>query len=452
MELDSSPPPPLTMSLLILPNETLYKVWDEIHPNDIVNFMLTCKTIHQLAGPALRRDREYRQRYHLLTLRCVDHESVMRAVTQCPREQAYRRRLHIEPEQNASVPAAWRVLPPYLQAVYKLIDRCRYIVPESKALWKTKVGSVGSEGALIALLLVSLPNLRTLILPYWRISDAWLIQLVMQHVVADAEGSDALQALSRANLSSHGYYSRGSLPNDLGFLALFAALPSMRTLVEIEGPGAPTEPPKDGRIDISIMRPLNTFEFLAFLSGVKNLRSFSYWWPTTGEQTHRWTPSYIVQGLQPFCGTLEQLTLASNRRIYIQRLRQGEGDLFVGSLRGFTALRSITIDSWLLLRGAARRTEDLATEKLDNRLIDILPESCEELFLRNCQFRRAAPREDHELGYKRIRSLFLGLRTWKGEKLPKLRTITIKTNSHPRHAPWLYNYKCHGLEVKINYV
>ncbi|MCJ1232891.1 hypothetical protein MMC14_000845 [Varicellaria rhodocarpa] len=440
------------MSLLILPNETLYKVWEKIHPNDIVNFMLTCKTVHQLAGPALRRDREYRQRYHLLRLRCVEHESVIRALTQCPREQAYRRTLEIEPQISASVPSTWRVLPPYLQAVYKLIDRCRYIVPESKALWKTKVGSVGSEGALIALLLVSLPNLRTLILPYWRISDAWLVQLVMQHMVADSEGSDALQVLSQANLSSYGHASRGSLPNDLGFLALFAALPSMRTLVEIEGPGMPSEPPKDGCIDISILRPVNSFEFLAFLNGVKNLRSFSYWWPTTGEQTHRWTPSYIVQGLQPFYGTLEQLTLVSNRRIYIQRLRQGEGDLFVGSLREFTALRSITIDSWLLLRGAARRTEDLTTEKLDNRLVDILPESCEELLLRNCQFRRGALQEDHELGYKRMRSLFLGLRTWKDERLPKLKTVTIKTNSHPRFAPWLWNYKCEGLEVKLKYI
>ena len=136
----------------------------------------------------------------------------------------------------------------------------------------------------------------------------------------------------------------------------------------------------------------------------------------------------------------------------------------MGSLREFAVLKSVTIDSWLLVRGAARWEEELEAESLlldddsnhhhsNSKLVDLLPASCEEVVLRNCQFRRAAKREEHELGYRRVRAQLEGLEDEeKGEKLPVLRMVTIKTNSDPRlFAPWLEDVKkkCEGVGVEI---
>ena len=448
------------MFLLILPNEILYQIWSEIHPEDIANFLVTCKSIYQLSGAALRRYRDHRRLYSQLDLVSPQHEHFLKAITQIPEICAYRTSVSFKPfvHPGTSDTSKYREFSrPHLKTLFTHIDLCRYIPPRHKKQWQNAVYQ-GDGGTLVALLLISLPNLRTLKLPYLDISEFWHFHPMMKSVVSDSEGSGALKFLSRVDLSPSRYRPNMSYLNSLSIPALFAALPSMRILIENENRTEWSldgrELPRNGCIDISIKKPVNSFEFISFFTAIKhNLRSFSYWWPITAGQRYRWRPKYILEGLQPFRASLEQLTLVSNQRIYndilAEQLRAGNDILFVGSLHEFVALKSLTIDSWLLLRGTANWEAQPNFKTLNNRLVDLLPSSCEELVLRTCQYREGAQWERYVLEYERIRSQFEGLREEKLTKLPRLRNITIQTHLSPIYAPWLAGYNCPELEIRV---
>lgn len=219
------------MSLLLdLATELLQQIIAQIYHQDLVNLALTCRHINKLSQSALQRHQELRSKYSVVS-NAARPGGVLAEVTadvlRDPRIGLYVSRLNIGPWYTKwTAPDQTTALPAHNEYPKDTM----HIVGEGGAIIETLFESEiytwldsfkeGDEDAVIALLLLNLPNLETLSL--MTVYDCKYLHLALELAQG---GSDQgyLSRLHSVNLLSAGVQSFDTLQR-------FARIPSVRVI------------------------------------------------------------------------------------------------------------------------------------------------------------------------------------------------------------------------------
>ena len=410
-------------SLPEFPNEILYKIIDQIHPDDIINFSLSLKHFHAVSKDAVSLHMQRKKTYikHLLhgchrhledshPLRlirdiCMDWrigEYVYWLAFAC----CYRR---IEPEvleaegvsdidyEDTEYKGVKREDDAFINTTMDVIQG--YI--EEKA---AKSGFMlptrfdvqglcndirrGDRGPMLAILLLFIPNLEILYLDEstyvsFRLDDV-IHTMCEQYPREDSQSPKPLMKLSLVRFVGD---RDGRLGEDFQLFIPFAALPSVRILrgdfVQAFGDrfyewtGAPhTSNITEIDLDHSAVTP----EHLAnLLVGIKSLKLFTYHHDVQLAQGHGMEGQLIIEALLEHAShSLEFLCLTGRYTVY--RASEGNKDR---SLRDFKVLKEVFLPgaAYLTLGPWRGPKPDGGFHREDFQLVYLLPPSIEEIYL-----------------------------------------------------------------------
>ncbi|KAK0512628.1 hypothetical protein JMJ35_004645 [Cladonia borealis] len=435
--------------LLDLANELLLPILDYLPPIEMVSLAMSCKRINTLAQDNLTLQRQRIKKYQNVTLwGCCRHQTrphpilLLRDICNDWRVAYYARSLVIEccgshptpwvtdsdRSWNETAQAAYlmpleaekvkSVLPKITTTVCKML-RMALRWDEAKVNNALDMTEHGARGAILGLLVVSLPTIKSVSLKgyVWR-DDLWIDSLKsiidQQNPHSGSSGASFLMDVSELNLIQQ-YESRSAMSWSI---VPFATLPSLRVIrgaslksysidnnLFADNFGLPPSPVTE--IDLQRTH-LTTNDIGNVLRYVQVLTRFRY---DRQENIYRGAePGEIFRALLTCASqSLESLALTS-----ATASREPWDEDITESLRGFKVLKELHLPSNASVASKSiSNWRSLATEYTP-RLVDLLPASIETVRLVG------------EMTWKEIAPLLLGLPEGKAEYLPKLKEILFK--------------------------
>ena len=361
------------MSFAALPNELIFEIANRIRPDDIESYELINHRFRDIARPVIREHRQLKDQYTKLFLGHVSAAKLLYEMCARPWIQWYPRVLTVQanrrwrsfenPRRDEDKQEVWAISARRSvinsEDLIELLRRTRLISEPEIHAWLDAT-ALGDEDYLFALILACLPNLERLIirLDYQRLEQ---VKEMIRRIKRQPVSTDAPRALPRL-IDARVLEREGSNTPDLEIFPLIASLPGIRTLHarNLAGfyracfrDGWPTYAGASMTIThISLSSCGMSSEGLEKICGsIKGLRSFKY-------VAHRagWGLNNVAILLKSAHHTLEELEMST-----------GSGESrFMGTLRQFTVLRHLTVDSGMLIR-----------HRQMQRAVEILPASIE---------------------------------------------------------------------------
>ena len=361
------------MSFEALPNELICQISQRVQPADIENYGCTSHRIRNIAAPLVLEHRQLRKDYTKVSLNHVSAAKLFYEMCTRPWVALYPRHLEIKSnkdwrsfENSRSRVQGAQVEEIKLKRsrideedIWNLLQKKGLIPEDEMDIWVQEVDR-GDEDYLFAVLLACLPNLERLVvrLDHIRLEQVKEMVRAIKRQASTPTRPKALSKLFDARVTER----EGATSCDLELFPLLASLPGIQLLHGRNLVGLYRECYRDGWMsypgasstitNISLETCGMSVEGLEKLCGsVKGLRSFKYVAHRAGWGLHR-----IADLLKHARGTLEELVLST-----------GSGQSrFIGTLRGFTALKHLTVDSGMLIQRGKM-----------SRAVDILPASIE---------------------------------------------------------------------------
>ena len=438
--------------LLDLAHELLLQILESLAPIEMVSFATSCKRIHTVAQDNLTLHRQRIERYQNVTLwGCFRHQDqphpilLLRDICNDWRVAYYTRSLVIEccGEQpfsmdEASMDEDSSVLTDFSldHLIAQDVETVRSVLPEiiipvrkmlSMALrWdEAKVNEVldmteyGARGAILGLLIVSLPAIKSISFKdYVWCDELWIDSLksitYQQNPYLGSSEANFLMDVSELNLDQQ-YENRSAKSWSI---IPFVTLPSLQVIRGasidsssfddfpfVENDGLPPSPVTV--IDLQ-RTTLPTDDLDRVLRYVQDLKRFRYDYRPQSHFIHKGAePGGIIQALLGYAShSLESLALTS-----ATPYRSPHDEDIKGSLQAFEVLKDLHLPSNTFLADRSKAFKrSLGTEEIP-KLVDILPASIETVRL------------DGEMKWKSMAALLVGLPEDKAECLPKLKEI-----------------------------
>lgn len=335
-----------------LPNEIILAIIPLILPNDIESFASTCKKIYNLAAEELERHRALKRKYALY--RFCDRSGssqffpwqLLDMVLRKPRTAFYVQEMSIKSVEWWT--GNLNMLQPK-DAVSRRRKAISKLVPEDEVpMWLSSIES-GSLDPNISLLLLLLPNLSTVRFEYSFVGDQACLHGTLSRIAEMKCPGAPLSRLRHVQIRN---------PKDntgLDLVGLFAALPSVRSIhgwgikaFNFDANSDTDTAPRTSNLEDLVLAEcsINPKRLYLFLETFKALRSFAYSddpllrdysYDTTAE----FDPFWIRSGLYAFARpSLDSLTILSQ-----------DAELkFMGDIRSFEAIRTLRLETQLLLR------------------------------------------------------------------------------------------------------
>ena len=370
--------------LLTLADELLCLILSHVAPNDIDNFLLSCKRTCGIASKRFVNDHAW-LKYHLRT---IDNCTAMSTTCTTPKL------LELILDENckadyvkAMVVRPWRVqwsksLRRYryprmhsskrMQVFQEEIELNKLIPSREKACWIRSMRA-GYETPIIALIFLRLHHLTSIVIALGDLEDRFMIKALLY--IAKHPQSSSLAGLRHAEIrrtSRDSSYRR----RDLQYLLACAALPS---IVSIEGYDLLDTSPEEESIKLlpqSISLTHLKLECCAFrprtlenlIRSARSLRSFTFthgiWHRQVIDPPYAWICRMLADSAS---STLEKLVLE-----YCQHPDLGFRFGNQLNLSNFTHVRTLNIDFWSLLGPTFPATDGMPT---------LLPASLETLVI-----------------------------------------------------------------------
>ena len=477
------------VSLLDLSNELLYKIIDDIHPDDIVNFSHVCKEIYRLAKDAvalhLQRKRTYE---HIIVHGCHRHATNAHPlqlikdtwmdwrIAEYPKSLALQCCQHpggdddgydtadededivkyeVENrEDDLIIQNIMQVIQGYIEE--KAVEFDIHMMNDVELKNWGELIMIGDRETMFALLLLLIPNLETVSIAQstWRcyeIEDV-IRQMSKQTLQEGHMARRPLMKLSEVRFLGHRNNMRGE---NFTMYLRFAAFPSMRTIYGkfVEGRWDYEDewefkPHTSNVTEIILHNSAVNAEFPVQLSGIKALKRNYYHYEERDDYTNcRMEPHKIIGSLLEHAKhSLEFLAILGQCNLRNVRVHT---DIHPckGSLRDFEVLHEIILDSDIYI-------EHIPINKLNyfenefsyvgykeeyiRHLVDVLPPSIEVVRLigPNVVFHTLALLEEFvelkEIRLPNLRELVLevGLRALLPDWVNRVRQICGRVGVH----------------------
>jgi hypothetical protein len=444
--------------LLRLPTEILLQIIKKVLPSDLENFCRCCKELEGISARALQNHQSMKTRHSTIFCGTSDesltilHSSqhpvtILRAILEDDHYVHYPKEIRIgscgphmydeaDPQVKTETLAAIQEVGNQIVA---LVSKSPYLKDEDTVDRWIKVIASGDGRACAALAISLLPNLRSITMANFSGQDDEMIEMLGGISRASIEAPPAkLPALSK--LSGVRILNSSREWDNFVLLEFFAQLPSMRTLYgkNIEGEfSAIRSCPRDfeprhlGVTEIVLEQSsVAAASFAELFSESTALQKVKYEaiTPETGLDFAFWEPDVIVALLLRYAtDTLIELDLTLHDRQF--RTIDFHHEEFMGSLRRFTSLKHVRVDSALFFHKVARTwffdgsggpendfsyAEDPTTDPPEP-LAKVLPIAIETLVIVG------------DLTTWNATKLFDGLPGLKESRLPKLQSVTFES-------------------------
>ena len=361
------------MSFNRLPNEIIYQISSRVQPADLENYGRTSHRIQNIAAPFVQEHRQLKEKYTKISLNHIDAAKLFYEICTRPWMALYPRHLEVKSnrewrtfENSQNRVRAALVEEAVLKRsatdvddIWDTIQRTGLIPESDTAFWIQGIDR-GDEDYLFAIMLACLPNLERVIV---RLDRVMLEQVKEMVRMIKRQPSNPYRPKALSKLRDTRVIEReGSNTCDLELFPLLASLPGIQILHGRNLVGMYRECYRDGWLSysgasstithISLETCGMSVEGLEKLcDSIKTLRSFKYVAHRAGWGLHR-----VGDLLKNARGTLEELVLSTG----------SGGCRFIGTLRAFTSLRHLTVDSGMLIQRGKM-----------SRAVDILPASIE---------------------------------------------------------------------------
>ena len=328
-----------------LPNELIYEILNFVKPEDLENFAQASRNVFQLASPFLSEHRALIRTYH--TLRNSTNPDaiakLLATVIADPCIGYYVKRIELGPLAESPVGVHQENVYPKdkldLFTTAALDSKClkrpsEEDVLDEKEFWSNAIQD-GNEDILLAILLPLLPNLTALSMEANSTRIKWYDSAVEQ---AASAKNPTLCKLTHIRLNprrEYGYH--------IDQIQKFCSLPSVRVVTVPRAVGLDSrlhELLPDTSSNVTHLKLwescIDAKVFHEFLRGFPKLQSFTYLYDVFREESHH--TFMIRSSLLATCrSTLHSLTLLSPSF-------PGYTSSFMGSLRGFEALKEVYIE------------------------------------------------------------------------------------------------------------
>ena len=476
-------------SLLEFTNELLYKIVDQIHPDDIINFALSCRHLYRLAGEALSLHGEREQHQNVILDGCHRHthnlhplefmetlctdwrigEYVKTLRVQCcqhPVEGSNEEYVEedyeiyedtVENDQHLCMSVMLRIESFIQEKIFEFgvptSDRHDMVVKSlhrdsnrkpnfCDVQYLCDSAKSGDRGAIVALLLFFLPNLKALYLTKfsWYTTPS-LDRVILSVAEPNPRTRKPLMDLSKVHFEGAQESWKGE---NFEALISFATLPSMRRISANFVEGRVDQmidwkfPPHSSNVtEILLQHGQVKADFLRqLLIGMKQLKRFSYehYDHDVSEPSGRMMETHDIIGilLEHTKHSLEYLSL-TGRPSDIRPCKT--------SLRDFKALREIVLESQVYVDELGPIHLELGANKLQDlvRLVDVLPPSTESIKLVGWSVLDHAP------------YLLRDLLEQKGTLLPNLKKLEIYSIMRQPNAKWVeqWGLNCEKVGVTL---
>ena len=378
-----------------LPDEILLEVWTYICPDDIENFALVDRKLHILGRKVMQKHQGLKKLYSLVSNQqrgsfisasrpTARSELLIHMVTDIAndaRVASYVKELRMEDHSRT-----WGDGPSHdgdaerkeateanLDLLLDLMEQCPYVLASEARTWWMEMG-LGSEDAMLGILLYLLPNIRTIrFVPYMF---DFLNCFKMLNRLSEDPYSTSLSQLTELIVDC----PEPDGTADLTLLSTFAKLPSMAIISaeniaeDADIGGRPEERRQLFHPQISNVKELSLVEanippkvLRDFLSMFTCLRSFTY-----KPYASSYDRSYTIHEFDPLCirNALADYTKDTLRHLEILSLKAESK--YMGGVRNFKFLTTLVTNWSLLLREESCR---------DSRLVDALPASIQTVSL-----------------------------------------------------------------------
>lgn len=438
------------IQLLDLANELLLAIIDEVRVEDIEAFTMSNKRIHSLSQHVLEKHRAMKKKYSVFqlnsgTLKTLDvslkvHPLVwIRKIILNETVASYHTHLYIEYRSADQAFIFTGLNSEIIKRIYSKLEQCQYIQRKDLKEWKLDIFSeFHSFDTALALLLTLLPNLQSIFFDYssqWTHRTTCMLAWISKANQTDQTRPHALSRLISLDPTLDTY--RWAFTKPLDFYLPFTGLPSVRSVSgdRVNGHynryfGVPSMPHgfedaegvlktfKSGITTIKFTnRKISSSGFEDLLCRIGALQDFEYEY--TGYELGGFEPRKIVNSLLRNAGhSLVRLHLTDENPINSpDRWDNGErvphGKIFIGSLREFQVLKTITVNNAMLVEKNLN-TETGGKESFKiHRLVDLLPTSIEKLSV-----------DSHEQ-FCLPGNIFDGLVESEAQRFPKLKKIEL---------------------------
>ena len=363
-----------------LPVELLCLILKHVRPNDIDNFLLSCKRLHGIASKEFVDDHTFFKNWLRtidnwvgMSTRCTTPE-LLELILKEPCKADYVKAIVVRPWRvqwdKVSLPRDWtpgmlRLWYPYssdrIRAFEEEIGNNKFIPSRAEARWIRNMRN-GNESPVIALILLRLHHLTSLVMALGDLEDQFMIQ-ALRHIAQNPHSS----SLSRLRHAEIHRTSRDIFPlrSDVEYLLACVALPSV---VSVEGYELFDPFSRDDLIKLvpqsTSVQSLklencvfrhDTLEKL--IKSARSLRSLICIHVITHRQhidpPHKWICEVLLESAST---TLEELVLDFSPR-------PDFGFCFGSQLRfsKYTHLQSLTIDYWSLIGPSFPATDQIPT-------------------------------------------------------------------------------------------
>ena len=367
------------MSFNDLPTEIIHQISQRVQPADLENYGRTSHRVREIAAPFVLEHRQLRAQYTKVSVNHVAAANMLYDMCARPWIALYPQSVELRGhrswrnfegprnrERTALVEEVFSKRSLVEEADLRdILRRTRLIPAHEVDRWLEQINK-GDEDYLFALMLACLPNIRrlTIRLDHTKLEQVKEMIRSIKRQPPDALGDRALSKLKAVYVLEKDTSENGVC--DLEMFPLLASLPGIQSMHGRNLVGMYRDCYRDGWLDYPGASP--TIEHISLetcgmsvegleklCNSIKALRSFKYIAHRAGWGLHR-----ISDLLKNARGTLEELVLSTG---------SGQGR-FIGTLRGFTALKHVKVDTDMLFqRGKMSRAVDILPASIETATI-----------------------------------------------------------------------------------
>lgn len=367
------------MSFNALPTEIIHQISQRVQPADLENYGRTSHRVREIAAPFVLEHRQLRAQYTKVSVNHVAAANMLYDMCARPWIALYPQSVELRGhrswrnfegprnrERTALVEEVFSKRSLVEEADLRdILRRTRLIPAHEVDRWLEQINK-GDEDYLFALMLACLPNIRrlTIRLDHTKLEQVKEMIRSIKRQPPDALGDRALSKLKAVYVLEKDTSENGVC--DLEMFPLLASLPGIQSMHGRNLVGMYRDCYRDGWLDYPGASPTIEHIFLEtcgmsveglekLCNSIKALRSFKYIAHRAGWGLHR-----ISDLLKNARGTLEELVLSTG---------SGQGR-FIGTLRGFTALKHVKVDTDMLFqRGKMSRAVDILPASIETATI-----------------------------------------------------------------------------------
>lgn len=357
------------MSFNALPNELIHQISQRVQPADLENYGRTSHRVRRIAAPFVQEHRQLKAKYTKISVNHVAAAKMLYDMCARPWIALYPQSVELRGHRswrNFENPRNRERAALVAEVVGKrslvdeadlrnLLHQTRLIPAQEADGWIEKINK-GDEDYLFALMLACLPNIQrlTVSLDHTKLEQVKEMIRSIKRQPPVALGDRALSKLKTVYVLEKDTSENGVC--DLEMFPLLASLPGIQSMHGRNLVGMYRECYRDGWLEYPGASPTIEHIFLEtcgmsveglekLCNSIRALRSFKYIAHRAGWGLHR-----ISDLLRNARGTLEELVLST-----------GSGQArFIGTLRGFTALKHVKVDTDMLFqRGKMSRAVDI---------------------------------------------------------------------------------------------